>query len=34
VRVADIGGEEFDEAAAGMLAACGDQRRDCGAHLG
>ena len=30
VRVADVGGEEFDEAAAGMRAARGDQRRHGG----
>ena len=27
IRVADVGGEEFDEAAAGVRAARGDQRR-------
>jgi hypothetical protein len=30
VRVADVGGEEFDQAAAGVLAPRGDHRRDGG----
>ena len=34
VRVADVGGEEFDEAAAGVPAARGDQCRDGGVGFG
>ena len=34
VRIADVGGEEFDEAATGVLTARGDQHRDDGAGLG
>ncbi len=34
VRIADVGGKEFDEAAAGVRAARRDQRRDGGAGFG